>query len=62
MKFFVPHSRNNGEATGVWQARKEFLEEKYGYFVSNRRVFRIAYAPCVEELICEVGREFDRTG
>ena len=62
MKFFVPHAVDQKQANGVWSSTKEYLEKTFGYLISDRRIFSIAYVPRIEELTCEVGKQLDRTG
>ena len=56
MKFFVPAASTDEEAESVWQATREHLENVLKCKVSERRIFRIAHAPRVEDIEYEVGK------
>jgi len=60
VKFFMPHTKNEADAEGVYDSIKAFARQTLGWTPSDRRIFRIDYVHEGKRYYAEVGQQEKR--
>jgi hypothetical protein len=55
MNFFVPHTKNEEQASKLYEASKTFCEEQTGWKVTSKRIFTLRYRHDGTEYLAQVG-------